>query len=178
VESGTKVVTREHSLTLHDPHVELWHQEGGNPMFTYFHVPIGTRRELVDREFLKVGKKWLASMAKDGWIAQESSVACLGPYVIPDYTELDMVQYFIGATFIRRKPQILTIEQAETIERAPRTKKKPGRDVREFLSRLQQLGPVVLEVAAAQNRYAQKKAEEEQKLREEVEEINKSHQRI
>ena len=146
-------------------------------MFTYFHVPVGTREELVNREFLKVGKKWLASMAKDGWIAKESSVACLGPYVIPDYTELDMVQYFIGATFTRRKPQILTIEQAEVVEGTPRTKKKPGRDVREFLNRLQQLGPIALEVAAAQNRHAQKKAEEERKLREEVDKINKSHQR-
>ncbi|KKM81263.1 hypothetical protein LCGC14_1331560 [marine sediment metagenome] len=165
-------VDRQHSLTIHDPRVELWEQEGGNPIFTYFRVPTGTKEDLVQREFHKVGRKWLSNMYKDGWIAIDKTVSCLGPYLIPEYGELDMCTYYIGAMFKRRTPQVLTIEQAESLMSAIPIRKRPGRDVRGFLDQLAKLPFSTLEQQARQDRDLAQTAKDETKLREEVDQDN------
>ncbi len=165
-------INREHSRVLHDPKVELWEQPGGNLQFTYFHVPDTTSDDAVRKEFLKVGRRWLDNMAKDGWVAVEHSIACLGPYVLPDYDQLDMKTFYIGARFHRRRPQLITIEDAEVLQSVEPVK-RPGREFLRFLESIAKLPAVLLERQAQVARDLKKRAEEEAKLRREIDEINR-----
>lgn len=178
VGGNTAKAERSHSLVHFDPRVEVWEPEGGAPMFTYFQLPMKTRHGVpvppsndhVEKAFLETGKKWLNSMHKDGWIAIERSVACLGPYLIPDIGNLDMWTFYIGCRFKRKYPQILTLDQEQTLRDTPHTQDPTGRDFRKFLSRIANLGWKGMEKNIAG---VAEKAKEEAKLRDEVDQINK-----
>lgn len=162
---------RSHSLTLPDPTVELWHKVGGNSRFTFFKVPVGTSDDHVRREFLRVGGTFMANMAKQGWIADEKTIACLGPYTIPKYDELDMWTFYIACKFIRRTAERVKLDLAQQLDETPLIS-RPGSEFRSFLGRIAQLSPAILERQASQDRYLAKRAKEEKALREEVRQIN------
>lgn len=165
----TATVERSGSLALYDPIVELWEQDGGNILFTYFRVPVGTSERAVEKEFLHTGRIWLDNMYKEGWNALERTVQCLGPVIEPDPENLDMNTYYIGCTFKRRYAQLITLDDEQVYRDTTPISQAPGRDFLKFLRRIAATGIDAMEKAM---KGWDKKAEEERRLREEIDRLN------
>jgi len=161
---------------LWTPQVELMHEDpAGDVYATYFRLPKGAADRHVEKCFQEVGQKFIEAMGKDGWEVNGKSVRCFGPFTEPGIIErLDEDLYYIVARFRRRKPLIITIEQAELMEATPRVR-HPGRDFFKFIQWFSNLSDSEKEQEARQRRGLAEQAERQRELEQELQQLRRQH---
>ena len=136
---------------------EIWHEPGGDRELAKFYTPKGWQEK--HPEQLKDGiaaqiARWVEHMEAEGrYPAPKSQIIVDGPWTEPVRSTangleiaIDLDCYYLIGWFVRTKPLLVTLDEAEEHQAAAVVRKSPG--LRPMLQHMDSMEPAALEEKA------------------------------